>query len=261
LDFLQTEAGVAGKIEAVSFDLWDTIVVDDSDEAIRAERGLRSKRLERRHVTWEALDAQAPIPLDTVTLAYDCVESAFNKVWHDQHVTWTIGERIDVLLQGLGRTLPSSARANVIEAHATMEVEIPPLLIEGAAAALADLATRYRLCIVSDAVVTPGTGLRQILERYGLLGYFEAFAFSDEVGRSKPDRRGFAAVADQLGLSLEQIVHIGDRQHNDIAGPQALGMKAVLFTAAKDRHGDDHTADARCERYADLPHIIDALSA
>lgn len=251
---------MAGRIEAVSFDLWDTIVIDDSDEAKRASEGLRSKRDERRHVTWEALDAQEPIPLETVTLAYDCVEAAFNKVWHDQHVTWTIAERIDVLLQGLGRTLPRDARATVIDAHATMEVETPPLLIDGASDALAELATRYRLCIVSDAVVTPGVGLREILKRYGLLDFFAAFAFSDEVGRSKPHSRAFETVAEQLGLRLEQIVHVGDRQHNDIAGPQALGMKAVLFTASKDRHGADHTADARCESFADLPRVIDALN-
>ena len=50
-------------IRAVSFDLWDTLVVDDSDEAVRAGRGLRSKREERRHLTWKALAAHAPISL------------------------------------------------------------------------------------------------------------------------------------------------------------------------------------------------------
>lgn len=250
-----------GHIEAVSFDLWDTIVVDDSDEVQRAEQGLRSKRDERRYVTWEALNAQAPIPADTVTLAYDCVEAAFNKVWRDQHVTWTIAERIDVLLKGLGRSLPEAARTSVIDAHATMEVEIPPLLVDGAADGLVELATRYRLCVVSDAVVTPGSGLREILKCYGLLDLFEAFAFSDEVGRSKPHHRAFETVAERLGVRLDRIVHVGDRQHNDIAGPQALGMKAVLFTAAKDRHGDEHTADARCESFADLLRVIDALDA
>ena len=35
-------------IKAVTFDLWDTIVYDDSDEARRKAQGLRSKRDERR---------------------------------------------------------------------------------------------------------------------------------------------------------------------------------------------------------------------
>jgi hypothetical protein len=35
-------------IRAISFDLWDTIVVDDSDELERAALGLLSKHDERR---------------------------------------------------------------------------------------------------------------------------------------------------------------------------------------------------------------------
>ena len=52
-----------GTIKAITFDLWDTLVVDDSDEAKRAERGLRSKFDERRHLLWEALNAEKPIDL------------------------------------------------------------------------------------------------------------------------------------------------------------------------------------------------------
>jgi putative hydrolase of the HAD superfamily len=55
------------------------------------------------------------------------------------------------------------------------------------------------------------------------------------------------------------MVHVGDREHNDVKGPHALGMKAVLFVASRavDRAGT--TADAVCERHADLPAIIDRL--
>ena len=37
-------------VKAVTFDFWDTIVIDDSDEPKRAKRGLRSKPDERRHL-------------------------------------------------------------------------------------------------------------------------------------------------------------------------------------------------------------------
>ena len=35
-------------IKAVTFDLWDTIVHDDSDEPKRKAKGLRTKKAERR---------------------------------------------------------------------------------------------------------------------------------------------------------------------------------------------------------------------
>ena len=248
-------------IKAVTFDLWDTIVYDDTDEPKRAAQGLRSKRLERRHLVWQALNDIEPIDLAEVDLAYDVADAAFNKVWHDQHVTWTIAERLQVLLAGLKRSLPDAVFQQVVGAHEVMEVDIHPDAIEGIQDAVANLAERYKLCIVSDTIVTPGTGLRNLLGKHGLRDHFSGFAFSDEVGHSKPHRSMFEAAAEQLGVNFDEMVHIGDRDHNDVKGPHALGMKAILFTASRDQDKATTTADAICERHADLVETIDRLNA
>ncbi len=252
---------MASRIKGITFDLWDTIVHDDSDEPKRKSQGLRSKKEERRHLLWDALDRQAPIPIGSVKLAYDVGDAAFNRVWHDQHVTWTIRERLETILKGLGRTLPAAELDRVVMAHEEMECEIRPDLIPGIAEALAVLHGRYKTCIVSDAIVSPGRCLKRLLESYGLAGHFDGFAFSDEVGYSKPHRGMFESAAQQMGLPLDEIVHIGDRDHNDVKGPQALGMKAILFTATRPADKDRTTADAICERHADLAAIVDRLAA
>ncbi len=248
-------------LKAVTFDLWDTIVYDDTDEPKRAAQGLRSKKAERRHLVWDALDRIQPIDPAAVDLAYDTADAAFNAVWHDQHVTWTIAERLQVILNGLKRDLPEADFAGLVAAHETMEVEIYPEAIEGVGEAIEDLARRYKLCIVSDTIVTPGTGLRDLLAKHGLRDHFSGFAFSDEVGRSKPHRAMFDSAAEQLGVGFAEMVHLGDRDHNDVKGSQALGMKAILFTASRDQDKARTTADAVCERHADLPAIVDRLSA
>ena len=247
-------------IKAVTFDFWDTIVDDDSDEPKRAERGMRSKRDERRYQVWEALNAVEPIELERVVLAYDTAEAGFNIVWKENHINWTVDQRLRVVLRGLGRSLPDAAYADLVERHGRMEVEVPPDLIDGIGEAIEDLASRYKLCIVSDAIVTPGTGLREILDSYGLKQHFSGFAYSDEVGHSKPHRSMFDVAASQLGVELDEIVHIGDRDHNDVKGPHAVGAKAVLFTATRPDDRDATTADAICEHHRDLPGIIDALA-
>lgn len=252
---------MAPRIKGITFDLWDTIVHDDSDEPKRKAKGLRSKKEERRHLLWDALNRQAPIPYETVKLAYDVGDAAFNRVWHDQHVTWTIGERLQTILKGLGRTLSETEMRKVVAAHEGMEIEIRPDLIPGIAEALAELHGRYKTCIVSDAIVSPGRCLKRLLESYGLAAHFDGFAFSDEVGHSKPHRSMFEAAARQMGLPLEAIVHIGDRDHNDVKGPQALGMKAILFTATRPADKDRTSADAICERHGDLAAIVDRLAA
>ena len=248
------------RIRAITFDLWDTIVHDDSDEPKRKAQGLRSKKTERRHLLWEALNRQAPISEAEVTLAYNVGDAAFNHVWHDQHVTWTIRERLQVILKGLGRTLPEAEFTGVVTAHEEMEIQIRPDLIPGIAEALAALHGRYKTCIVSDAIVSPGRCLKQLLESYGLARHFDGFVFSDIIGHSKPHRSMFEDAARQMGVTLPEIVHIGDRDHNDVKGPQALGMKAILFTATRAADKSNTSANAICERHADLPAIIDRLA-
>jgi len=251
---------VSGKIKGITFDLWDTIVHDDSDESKRKAMGLRSKKEERRYLLWEALNRESPIDLATVSLAYDVADAAFNKVWHDQHVTWTIGERLQVALKGLKRELPADVFAELVRKHEEMELEVRPDLVPGVAEALAKLHGRYKTCIVSDAIVSPARCLRKLLASYGLDRYFDGYAFSDEVGYSKPHRAMFESAARQMGVELHEMVHVGDRDHNDVKGPQALGMKAILFTATRANDKAITSADAICESHADLPAIIDRLA-
>ncbi len=246
-------------IKAVSFDLWDTLVFDDSDEPKRAARGLPPKPEARRRAVWEALARHGDLPREQAALAWDVTTAAAAKVWRERHVTWTLDERLEVLLRGLGRTLPDAERAALVETLATMEVDIPPDPVPGVAEGLAALKERYRLAIVSDTIITPGRLLRRLLAELGLDGLFDALVFSDEAGRSKPHRRVFERAAAELGVAPAEVVHVGDRQVNDVAGPQALGMKAVLFAGARDGDLDGTTADAVCHHFRDLPGIIGSL--
>ena len=55
--------------------------------------------------------------------------------------------------------------------------------------------------------------------------------------------------------------HVGDRESNDVAGPQAVGARAILVTVVKDRRTGSSKADAICEDYRELPRLVDALNA
>ena len=250
-----------GDIKAITFDLWDTLVIDDSDEAKRAEQGLRSKFDERRHLLWEALNAAEPVELETVRLAYNVGDAAFNKVWKEQHITWPIAKRLRLILNELGRELPGETFNAVVRAHEEMEVDIPPDAMPDAVPVLERLARRYKLCIVSDAIVSPGSCLRRLLENHGLAKFFNGFAFSDEVGHSKPHRSMFESAAEQLGVEIGEMLHVGDRDHNDVKGPQQLGMKAILFTASRDADKTNTSADAICESFDKLEAAIERLNA
>src|SRR5437879_703153 len=75
----------------------------------------------------------------------------------------------------------------------------------------------------------PGHALRELMQREGVLDYFDATIFSDEVGYGKPDPRIFLTAAERLGLEPSDILHVGDNIENDVRGAQRAGMKTLLF--------------------------------
>ena len=250
-------------IKAITFDLWDTVIHDDSDEAKRAARGLPSKREARRSLSHGLFEAQTGVAREVFDLAYDTMESAFNHVWHEQHVTWTVAERVQVLASAFRCRLPEAERDALVRRLEEMEVEVPPDPVEGIGDAIAELAARFPLAVVSDAIYSPGRCLRRVARHARpARPLSSAFGFSDEIGFSKPHRvhvrarRGGARRA-----KIDEMLHIGDRDHNDVKGPQALGMKAVLFTASRDRDRDATSADAVCERASELAGTVLRLAA
>lgn len=245
----------------VTFDLWDTVFIDDSDELLRAERGMPSKREARRQLVHEALLESGPIDRAAVDIAYATADAAYNRVWHDHAVTWTVPQRLETILSGLGTSLSATRFAQLVADHEDMELKLPPRLADGIEDALAQLAGRYVLGVVSDTIFSPGRALRQILQDYGLLHYFSAFAFSDEVGCSKPARGMFDAIAAQTGAPLSSIIHIGDRITKDIDGPHAVGALGVLTTVVKQRHETGSDPDGHVDHYQALGPVIDDLAS
>ena len=162
--------------------------------------------------------------------------------------------------EGLGRELPTDSFDGVVCAHEEMEVDIPPDAMPGAALVLERLA-KYTNFARVDAIVSPGTRLRRVLENHGLAALFSGFAFSDEVGHSKPHRSMFDLAAQQLGVEIGEMLHVGDRDHNDVKGPQHPGMKTILFTASRDVDKGTTTADAICESFDELEAAIERLDA
>jgi putative hydrolase of the HAD superfamily len=199
-----------------------------------------------------------------VDLASDVVDACYRKVWDDQHVTWTVPERVSVLLKGLGHALPEPELLELILRLEDMELEFRPDPVPGAIEALKALQSDPRkipLAVISDTIYSPGRALREVLDGYGIKDCFDCFVFSDEIGVSKPQPQTFEAVAKGLGVSVEGIVHIGDRNDKDIVGPQGLGARGILITVAKDRGSATTTADAICTDYSELPRLLAELEA
>lgn len=248
-------------IRAVTFDFWDTLAVDDSDEPRRAAAGLLPKPAARRAAFAAEITAHHPaITAEAAEAAFEGANAWAKVRWKQDYVNPSVAQRVAEGYRLLA-IAPTPGFPALVELLETMEVTHPPDLLPGAAEALEALASRYQIGIISDTIVTPGRGLQSILSGYGVLKHFTpaGLTFSDEVGRSKPHPSIFQAACDGFQCAPEEVVHIGDRESNDVTGPHSFGMKSVLFIGAVDRGSASSKADAICSRLADLVDILGAL--
>lgn len=101
---------------------------------------------------------------------------------------------------------PSVVASAVLDAYDREAERLP-----GAAEALA--AVDAPVGVLSNCAV-PGL-VPRTLSQVDLLDPFEAVVTSIEIGWRKPDRRPFAAIADELAVPVGALVHVGDQREVD----------------------------------------------
>jgi putative hydrolase of the HAD superfamily len=114
-----------------------------------------------------------------------------------------------------------------------------------------------RLGIVSNAAYLPRL-MKGQLAALGLAQYFDAVTFSSEVGLRKPHPEIYLDALKKLGADPARTLFVGDRVREDVQGPQALGMRAVL-TREWRQEDDPGVADFVIQRLGELPAIVGRL--
>lgn len=94
-------------------------------------------------------------------------------------------------------------------------------------------------------------------------GIPDALVLSFEVGLVKPQREIFHLVCEQLGLSAEQIMFVGDTPEADVLGPKTVGMHAMTISSfqAALEHGSDHLPPTNEQVSLPVRQLLDRLHA
>jgi HAD superfamily hydrolase (TIGR01549 family) len=246
-------------IRAITFDFWDTLVADDSDEPRRAALGLPTKPQARLQLLVDEIIRYHPeLAPEQVAQAFTHANDRFRQAWKNEHHTPSVSSRLQQAYEFLKIDL-TPGFPEMVRIVQEMEVMIPPSFVPQVREVLAQLASRYALGIVSDTIHTSGRGIRTLLDRQGVLPYFRSLIFSDEAGASKPKPVVFERAGAELGIPLAEIVHVGDRESNDVDGPLAVGMQAILFTGVVDRGSANTRANAICRAFAGLPDVVQTI--
>lgn len=221
-------------IEAVTFDFWETLV---------SERRARMRDLQIDGWLERLRAGGVEVGREELETAFAQNSREFERRWVANDGQHTSADSTDMISSVLGLS-PDGMRADLIgvfrRVGETARLE-PSAGVEECLRTLK--AAGIKLGIVCDVGLTPSPTLRFQLERYGLLGFFDAWAFSDETGWFKPAREAFEPAIRSLGVEdPSRVAHVGDSRRTDVAGAIALGMTAVRYRGFRDdrpEHGPE----------------------
>lgn len=88
-------------------------------------------------------------------------------------------------------------------------------------------------------VISNGNGKQQRkkLVQTGIDSFFRSIIISGEVDFSKPKPEIFKMSAKELGLSLDEILYVGDHLETDVLGALNAGMQGVWIKRTNQNHG------------------------
>ncbi|MDH5683598.1 MAG: HAD family hydrolase [candidate division WOR-3 bacterium] len=206
-------------IEAVTFDLWNTIFVAKSYAEKRIE--YLKKILDRKRINRS---------FEEISDAYRfSLESAEKTREQGDYRFITVYQRLDFILEKLDVEINFEEKAKIKKYFGEIILKDEPSLVDGVLETLKALNPYYRMGIICGSGLTPGKVIRLVLKKKNIFDYFQSQVFSDEVGYEKPHPAIFEKSLNELGVKPEQAIHIGDLLDTDIAGAKAFGMKAVWF--------------------------------
>lgn len=97
----------------------------------------------------------------------------------------------------------------------------------------------YRMAMISNFDYSPT--LYECLERYAVHDVFEVIVVSDEIGWRKPHPKIFAHTLEQLNVTPEEALFVGDRLAIDVDGAVQTGMDAAWIDTGHERWTFQHS--------------------
>ena len=241
-------------IRAVIFDLGGTLLNFDGnaqDWRGMEERGIAALY---RHL----VEQGHPLPEREFSQA---IWDAIRRGWaaamsgHDNACLVSI---LGAALTRLGLSLDDAAWTRAARIYAS-GVDEPVVPFDGARELLQQLKERgLRVGLLSNTTWPSEFHLQEI-DKFKLTEFFDAMAFSCELGAWKPNAEAFQHVTDRLGVSPAEAVYVGDLPQIDVAGAQRAGLRAV-WMAALAREPGEVKPDATIHRLSELPAVLDEWS-
>ena len=203
-------------IKAISFDVWNTLMKIDV---------LYKKLAESIYKHYGSKIGNIDIVYEKIRAVYLKAKEMRRRAEFDE--SRIVEESCRMMAKGLGLRLDQLKKC-LVKVFASIPVE--ELLFEDTLKALRALREQgFMIAIVGNTLFWPSALTRLILHRSSIDELVDVAIFSDEVGVSKPDRRIFIELCNELGIEAARIAHVGDGVVEDVGGALSAGMYGILI--------------------------------
>lgn len=142
--------------------------------------------------------------------------------------------RVSLALERLGlddallARLPGRSQVLTAAQAALAMVHPPRPLTPELPVLVAGVARMMPVVLTSNTGMLPGALMRDLLRLAGFGVDDLAMVFSNEVGVAKPAREIFDVAVRAVGVSADQVLHVGDNPQADVQGGRDAGLQTLL---------------------------------
>jgi putative hydrolase of the HAD superfamily len=227
-------AGVYMRVDAVLFDLFDTLVLLERQEAYY----LPSLRKLHDFLVRNGVNVSFE---DFSRVYFEVREKLYSesrKSLEEPHFNVRIAEILRRFGYDLGVSNPIVTGATAVFGdefmrYVTVDADALPVLQK--------LYGKYKLGLISNFAIPECAW--KLLDKFDLKRFFNVVVISGDINRRKPSPEIFGRALKILGVEASRAVFVGDMLDLDVVGPQKVGMKTVLVERRLVEHGVDVKPD------------------
>jgi putative hydrolase of the HAD superfamily len=207
-------------IEAVLFDLFNTLVMLKNDDAFYVP----SLRKSYDYLVKNEIN----VPFEDFVRVYfevrDKLYEETSQTLEDPHFNIRISRTLQNLGYNIDASHPTIAGAGEAFCKEFLNYTSPD---EDALFVLQQLKGKFKVGIVSNLSIPEC--VPELLKKFNLDRYFDVVVISGAINRRKPSPEIFKKALETLDLKANEAIFVGDTPGIDIKGARAVGLKTVLI--------------------------------
>lgn len=236
-------------IQLVTFDLWNTIFSNKHYSDVRFDYFINF--LKKNQITFSLKEVKNSFNSEFQLLDVNLEEIDYHHIYtHD---------RISRLLSALNLKLSKFDHKKILEKFERMMLNNPPPLKKGVKETLQELSENYKIGLISNIGITPGSIVKKVFNMYDIGKYFKLTLFSDETGFYKPSPIMFETALKKFNCKPQNAIHIGDRLETDVEGAKNCNMLTIWLNDSNTTISGEIQPDYEIRQIYDAVPIIKGI--